>query len=133
VDKDVLFFARSPHQRGFYCQVKKECAMDQEVRSIIDQFAGDSRKILQGNTVEEYLFGSYATRTQTALSDIDILIIVKNLTPEIQSQLSSIASEYSLKYDLCISPILTDLNTWNKNKQSNTLFYKEIIRDGIRL
>ena len=88
--------------------------MDQEVRSIIDQFAGDSRKILQGNTVEEYLFGSYATRTQTALSDIDILIIVKTLTPEIQWKISGIASEYSLQYDLCLSPILTDSQTWSK-------------------
>ncbi|MCI5141418.1 MAG: nucleotidyltransferase domain-containing protein [Candidatus Electrothrix sp. ATG1] len=107
--------------------------MKREPRSIINQFADASKKILRNNAVKEYLFGSYATKTQTPLSDIDILIIVKNLTPEIQSQLSGIASEYSLKYDLCISPILTDINTWNKNKQSNTLFYKEITRDGIRL
>lgn len=72
-------------------------------------------------------------RTQTPLSDIDILIIVKTLTAAMQSQISNIASEYALKYDLCISPILTDIETWRKNKQSNTLFYQEINRDGIRL
>jgi len=100
---------------------------------VIDQFTGESRHALQSNIVEEYLFGSYATRTQTPLSDIDILIIVKTLTPAIQSQLSGIASEYALKYDLCISPILTDIETWGKNKKFNTLFYQEIKRNGIRL
>ena len=100
---------------------------------IIHQFADASRKILKNNAVEEYLFGSYATRTQTPLSDIDILIIVKTLTAAMQSQISNIASEYALKYDLCISPILTDIETWRKNKQSNTLFYQKINRDGIRL
>ncbi|WP_446009922.1 nucleotidyltransferase domain-containing protein [Candidatus Electrothrix sp.] len=100
---------------------------------VIDQFTDESRYILQSNIVEEYLFGSYATQTQTALSDIDILIIVKTLTPAIQSQLSDMASEYALQYGFCISPILTDIETWKKNEKFNTLFYREIKKKGIRL
>jgi hypothetical protein len=50
-----------------------------------------------------------------------------------QSQLSGMASEYALEHDLCISPILTDLAAWEKNKRFNTLFYQEIERTGIRL
>ena len=107
--------------------------MKTESRFIINQFADASKKILRNNAVKEYLFGSYATETQTPLSDIDILIIVKTLTPAMQSQISGIASEYSLKYDLCISPILTDIETGKKNKKANTLFYKKINQDGIRL
>ena len=107
--------------------------MKADTQFIIDQFARESKKVLQDNLIEEYLFGSYATKTQTLLSDIDILVIVKQLTPVMQSKLSSMASEYALKYDLCISPILTDLETWGKNKIYNTLFYQEIGQHGIRL
>jgi predicted nucleotidyltransferase len=107
--------------------------MQSDISNIIDKFADESRYTLKDNVVVEYLFGSYATQTQTPLSDIDILIIVRTLTPLIQSLMGEIASEYSLKYDLCISPILTDISTWEKNKKSNTLFYQEISRDGVML
>ena len=100
---------------------------------IIDQFINESRYALRDNVAEEYLFGSYAAKTQTPLSDIDILIIVSVLTPAMQSRLSGLASEYALKYDICISPILTDIGTWEKNRKFNTLFYQEISRNGIRL
>ncbi len=107
--------------------------MKADISHIIDKFAHESRSALQGNVVGEYLFGSYATKTQTPLSDIDILIIVRSLTPDMQSYLSGLASEYALRYDICFSPILTDTGTWGKNRKFNTLFYQEIIRNGIRL
>jgi len=107
--------------------------MKADIPQIIDNFAHESRISLQGNVVGEYLFGSYATNTQTPLSDVDILIIVKSLTPDMQFRVSGLASEYALRYDICFSPILTDTCTWGKNKKFNTLFYQEIIRNGIRL
>ncbi len=88
---------------------------------------------MQDNVVGEYLFGSYATETETPLSDIDILIIVESLTPDMQSHLSGLASEYAMRYDICISPILTDIGTWGKNRRFNMLFYQEVTRNGIRL
>ena len=75
---------------------------------IIQQFADETKQLLQENIMAEYLFGSYATNTQSPLSDIDILIIVKHFTPALQRQVSGLASDYSLEYDLYISPILQD-------------------------
>ncbi len=46
------------------------------VASLIQRFAGKTTVLLKDNIVAEYLFGSYATQTQTPLSDIDILIVV---------------------------------------------------------
>jgi predicted nucleotidyltransferase len=100
---------------------------------IIQQFVKDSKQILQENVIAEYLFGSYATDTYSPLSDIDILIIVNTFTPEIRRQMSGLASEYSLEYDVYISPIIKDYQVWNKNKQYNTLFYQEVTQNGIRL
>jgi len=103
------------------------------ISTIIKNFAKDSKKILRENIVEEYLFGSYANNTYTSLSDIDILIIVNTFTPEIRRLMSGLASDYSLEYDVYISPIIKDSDVWNKNIQFHTLFYQEVIQNGIRL
>ena len=100
---------------------------------VIQRFASESRQILKDQLVAEYLFGSYATNTQTPLSDIDILILVSEKTPDLQWQMSGLASEYSLAYDLCISPILQDVEVWKGNQQAHTLFYQEVTTHGILL
>ena len=100
---------------------------------IIRNFARDAKHLLKKNVIAEYLFGSYATNEQTSLSDIDILIIVKGYTPELQWEMSGLASEYSLKYDVCISPVLQDIRVWEKNRRYHTLFYQEVSEHGIRL
>jgi predicted nucleotidyltransferase len=107
--------------------------MKNNIQKIIKNFANEAKDILKENVIAEYLFGSYVKNTRTPLSDIDILIIVKSFTPDLQYQISGLASEYSLKYDVLISPILKDINVWEKNKYFDTLFYQEISRDGIKL
>ena len=109
----------------------KEKTIDNE--EIIEKFAEESKNILKDNIIAEYLFGSYATHEQTPLSDIDILIIVKEITLETRSKLGELSSYYSLKYDICISPILKDRSIWKKNQKYKTLFYSNIMKYGIRL
>jgi len=103
------------------------------ISRIIKRFVKDTKQILQENVIAEYLFGSYATNTYTPGSDIDILIVVNTFTPEIRQQMSGLASEYSLEYDVYISPILKDSQVWNKNMQFHTLFYQEVAQHGIPL
>lgn len=103
------------------------------ISRIIQRFVKDSKQILQENVIAEYLFGSYATNTYTPVSDIDILIVVNTFTPEIRRQMSGLASEYSLEYDVYISPIIKDSQVWNKNKHYHTLFYQEVTHHGILL
>ncbi|GAK59859.1 putative nucleotidyltransferase domain protein [Candidatus Vecturithrix granuli] len=104
-----------------------------QIAQIIRSFANDTKQLLHENMIAEYLFGSYATHTETPLSDIDILIIVKHATPELQWQMGGLASDYSLQYDQCISPLLQDLQVWEKNQQYQTLFYQEVMQHGVRL
>jgi predicted nucleotidyltransferase len=100
---------------------------------VIRRFASETKKLLKENMREEFLFGSYATDRQTPQSDVDILIIVQRATPDLQRQLSSLAADYSLKYNLYISPIVQDIAVWEKNKRCRTLFYQDVTQQGIRL
>ena len=103
------------------------------IAQIVGRFIEDARRTLKDQAIAEYLFGSYSTNTQTPESDIDILIIVKEYSPELQWQLSGLASDYALTYDVCISPILKDIQVWQKNQYYQTLFYQNILRYGVRL
>ena len=112
---------------------KSTINISNNVLQIIQRFAKDTKNILKENVLAEYLFGSYAARRQTPLSDIDILIIVNTLNPAIRRQMSGLASDYSLQYGIYISPILKESEVWEKNKRYQTLFYKEVIRNGVPL
>ena len=100
---------------------------------IIKNFIKDAQKILRENLLSGYLFGSYSRSEQTPESDIDLLFIVRKFNAQIRTEISSLASDYSLERDVIISPIIKDLEVWEKNRKYDTLFYKEIINDGIRL
>ena len=105
----------------------------QHIAKIVQQFAADSKQLLHDNVIDEYLFGSYATNTHTALSDIDILVLVNSLTPGARQQLSGLASDYSLEHEVYISPVLKDMQVWDENKAHNTLFYQEVVTHGVAL
>lgn len=107
--------------------------IDPQTSQIIQSFARDARGLLKDNVIAEYLFGSYAKQTHTPPSDIDILIIVKQASYELQWQMGGLASEYSLKYQVCLSPILQDFQNWKKHQQYHTLFFQEITKYGILL
>ncbi len=100
---------------------------------IILQFARETKQILPEHIIAEYLFGSYAMNTYHQVSDIDILILVDQFTPDIRRQMSGLASEYSLQYNVYISPIIKDRQIWAQNQQYNTLFYQDVTRYGIPL
>ncbi|WP_423224767.1 nucleotidyltransferase family protein [Candidatus Amarolinea aalborgensis] len=103
------------------------------IAQIIRDFVRETKHAFREQVIAEYLFGSYSTDTQTPESDIDILIIVKEYSPELQWQLSGLASDYALAYGVCISPILKDIEVWQKNQHYQTLFYQNILRYGIPL
>jgi predicted nucleotidyltransferase len=118
--KDKSLHKRAPH-------------ISPHISRIIQRFVKDTDRLLQENVIAKYLFGSYATNTYTPHSDIDILIIVNTFNPGIRRQMSGLASEYSLEYDIYISPIIKDFQVWNKNMQFHTLFFQEVTQHGIQL
>jgi len=107
--------------------------MHREIHQIIQKFAADTKDILKENLIKEYLFGSYAKNKQGKWSDIDILIIVNKIDAELRKKISSLSADYSLNEGLVFSPILKDIQIWDRNKKYNTLFYKEIQQYGIEL
>jgi predicted nucleotidyltransferase len=100
---------------------------------IIQRFSKETRQILKDHLIEEYVFGSITKKSFSRDSDIDILIIVDKFTPDMRWQISSLASDYSLKFNIYISPVIKDINVWSLNQKHDTLFYQEVTKYGISL
>lgn len=107
--------------------------MEKALKKTIDEFVRKTRNILKDNLLEGYLFGSAARNENKIDSDVDILFIVKKYNPQLRKSLSFLASEYSINQNVLISPILKDNDTWQKNKKHDTLFFNEIMKDGLKL
>jgi len=107
--------------------------MNELIGNIVRSFSDETKRILSDNLVAEYLFGSVTRDEADESSDIDILVIVKRFDYQIRRELSRLSSEYSIRHGVCISPIIKDVGTWERNKFCETLFYRKIQQGGIRL
>ena len=111
----------------------KYATMKSHIERTIKKFRKDTKALLKDNLIVEYLFGSYAKNKQSELSDVDILLIVKRMNSQIRKDVSSLASNYSIEDGIIISPIIKEINVWEKNKKYKTLFFSEIENHGIKL
>src|SRR3989344_7474379 len=79
------------------------------------------------------LFGSQARGDATLNSDIDLLVVPKNLKDfkDNKNQILDIIRKINAKNK--INPTLLELESFNQEAKDNTLFYRNIKKDGIIL
>lgn len=79
------------------------------------------------------LFGSKVKDKSEINSDIDILIVVENLSWEIKKTISDIASEENIKYDVLITTIRYDARKWEDPVIKTSPFGRAVREEGILL
>ncbi len=107
--------------------------MKEKEKKAVQEF----KKVVMGKYANEIidikLFGSKIRGDDTEKSDIDILIILKNYSSKIRNIISDLATEVSLEFDVLLSISIDTLETYNKNKECNTFFYQNIVKDFVIL
>lgn len=81
------------------------------------------------------LFGSHARGDANEDSDIDLLVLTKAVTMEIQHFISEISSDAMQENDFMelLSPIRMSLSHWKELKGAGSPLYMEILSEGIVL
>lgn len=104
-------------------------------RNIINDFILETRKVL-GNSIKKIiLYGSYARGDYNKSSDIDIMILIDledEKIEEIEERLVDIAFEIELKTKVMISPIVRNIDTYQKRTTFHP-FYINVEREGVEL
>ena len=79
------------------------------------------------------IYGSKAAGTDVPCSDIDVMIVLEQIFPEIESQLDDTIFDINLKYDCLISAIFFSLDELQEGPFGESPIYKKAISEGIQV
>jgi predicted nucleotidyltransferase len=86
-----------------------------------------------GEIFRATLFGSKARGDGSPWSDIDVLIIVRKESWLLRAEISTLAADISLEYDVLIGPRVIGHERWERMKKANFGLYKNIAVEGVSL
>ena len=99
----------------------------------LEDFLRRSRNALGRKLVEVKLFGSKVRDEDTADSDIDVLVVVKDADVKVEDQIIDIAFDVNLKHEVYISPRVVARAVLDDPVWKITPFLQAIAREGISL
>ncbi|MEA3351819.1 MAG: nucleotidyltransferase domain-containing protein [Chloroflexota bacterium] len=85
------------------------------------------------NIIKVYLFGSQARGEVQRDSDIDILVIAAQSDWRLKHQISHIAADIGLEYDVLIDSHIVQESRWQEIGEAGYRFYKNVMDDGVSL
>lgn len=97
----------------------------------ISNFSKMIRYNLGSKLVEIRLFGSKVKSMDSSYSDIDILIIAKEVTEELKDLIFETAVDVNLTYDVVISPLIYTTKEYHNIFIQDTYFYKATQNEGV--
>ncbi len=105
------------------------------IRKILNDFIIESKNVLGDRVKKIILYGSYARGNFNKSSDIDIMILTDFNDEEIEKseeKLVDIAFEIELDTGIVISPIVRNINVYQKRVEFHP-FYINVEREGVKL
>jgi len=102
-------------------------------KAAIQRFEKVVRSELSGNLILLQVFGSKVRGDYKPESDIDVFVLVKKFSPDVMEKIAAISSKISIEQGILISAVVLSESEYGNNRDANTLFVREIDRDGIIL
>jgi predicted nucleotidyltransferase len=102
-------------------------------QSAVQAFLQTLQEHLGGQILQAFLFGSKARGDSHPWSDIDILITVREESWPLRAQVSTLAADVSLEYDVLIGPRVIGQERWSRMERASFGLYKNVTAQGIRL
>lgn len=79
------------------------------------------------------VFGSRVRDAATEESDLDVLVVVENLDHEIERYISDCAWEAGFPEDIVVMPVAISLDTLKNSPIRESVFIKNVYREGVTL
>lgn len=91
------------------------------------------RQELEQKIIAVYAFGSRVRGDFNEGSDFDVLVIVRDRTPELEKEIIGIFVDEEMKAGLSFTPVIKDVRSFELEKKYNSPFYQNIMQEGISL
>lgn len=102
-------------------------------RRAIREFIHRLHESFPTQVLQVTLFGSKARGDSARWSDIDILVMVREESWSLRGDISMLAADVSLEYDVLIGPRVIGQERWERMKEYRFGLYRNIIAEGILL
>jgi predicted nucleotidyltransferase len=136
IPKDAKYPSDQRVKSGEYknWRKKKQISRDNpQLMKSLNKMCAELHGIFGNSMYEVVLYGSYARGEQSADSDVDIALILKDTTDEeTHDKMVDIVVDYELDLAVTLSVVPIELNQYNEWKK-DLPFYKNIDREGIIL
>ena len=83
--------------------------------------------------VEVRLFGSKARGTDTHESDVDVMVLLRRQTPEIESAIDDLVFDVNLKHDCFITALCFSSEEIESGPMAASPIYRHIMAEGVRI
>lgn len=97
------------------------------LRRIVDKV----RAKLPDRVISVYAFGSRVRGDHDIWSDFDVMVVVEKRDPVVESEVMDIFVEEELKSGIIFTPVIKDVESFEQEREYNTPFYENIIKEGI--
>lgn len=91
------------------------------------------REKLSDRIVSIYAFGSRVRGDYEEWSDFDVLVVVKDKTPEIETEIVSAFVDEEIKSGLSFTLVIKDRDAFEMEKRFETPFFENIMKEGMPL
>lgn len=85
------------------------------------------------NILDFKIYGSKATDTDVQDSDVDVMIVLEDHSPTIESEIDDLIFDINIKYDCLISALFFSREELEFGSLSESPIYKKIMQEGISL
>jgi predicted nucleotidyltransferase len=102
-------------------------------RQAIQAFVHRLHERFPGQILRVTLFGSKARGDSGPWSDIDILVTVPEESWSLRGEVSTLAADVSLEYDVLIGPRVIGLERWEGMERDGFSLYRNITAEGVSL
>ncbi len=105
----------------------------QNERQAVQVFVQRLNERFPAEIINITLFGSKARGDSGPWSDIDILTVVREESWSLRGEVSTLAADVSLEYDVLIGPRVIGFERWERMKRDGFSLYRNIATEGIPL
>jgi predicted nucleotidyltransferase len=102
-------------------------------RKAINAFSRRLKKALGKQLVSVLLFGSKARGESHKESDIDIFVLVKRATLQVDDKVAGITADIWEQYDVILSPVIYSVYERERNLQMHSFFFEAVQAEGVPL